>query len=321
MRKILQCCALAAAFMGALAAQAQPYPARSIRMITPFAPGGGSDVVARLVAEKLGPLLGQQVVVENRPGASGIIGGDVVAKAPPDGYTVLMMNSAITSNPWLYRKLPYDTERDFIPVIVLASAPTLLAANPSAPFNSVRELTDYARAHPATVSIGTPGAGQLSHLAGEMLEQASNTTMMMVHYKGTANSMSDLLGGQIMMSFGTVPGFVNQIRAGKLKAIAVASPRRLAALPQVPTVAETIPGFEVNVWFGLFLPAGTPPDVGQTLNRAINQVLADPVIRKRFGEEGLEPGGGSAAEFGALFRKDLAYWKGFIKERNIQIEK
>ncbi|CAM3845200.1 Bug family tripartite tricarboxylate transporter substrate binding protein [Bordetella tumulicola] len=301
-------------------AGAADYPNRPIRMVAPFAPGGGSDVVARLVAEKMGPILGQSVVVENRPGASGIIGGDLVAKADPDGYTILMNNSALTSNPALYKKLPFDTERDLVPVIDLASAPTLLAAHPSAPFDTMAQLADYARKHPNTVSVGTPGAGQMSHLAAEMVSQASDTELMMIHYKGTANSLNDLVGGTIMMSFGTVPGFIKFIKSGKLKPIAVASAQRLPVLPSVPTVAETYPGFEMNVWFGAFVPAGTPAPIIDKLHQTIAQVLKDPAIRARFADEGLEPGGMSREKFDALFHSELAHWKKFVTERNIHLD-
>lgn len=323
MKKIIAgaCWALATcALVTALPAAAQDYPRRTIRMIAPFAPGGGSDVVARVVATKLSVLLGQSVVVENRPGASGIIGADVVAKAPPDGYTVLMTNSALTSNPWLYKKLPYNTEKDLIPVSYLASSPTVAAAHPSAPFNTLAEMVDYARKNPKHVSVGTPGAGQMSHLAAEMVSQVSGADLQMIHYKGTANSMSDLLGGNIMMSFGTVPGFINHIQAGKLKPIAVASPKRLAVLPNVPAVAETYPGFEMTVWFGTFVSAGTPRDIIEKLHKATAQVLADPAVRAKFADEGLEPGGLSSQEFDSLFRADLSRWKKFVQDRHIQID-
>ncbi|OWT70352.1 tripartite tricarboxylate transporter substrate binding protein [Achromobacter sp. HZ28] len=303
MHRHLQAFTMALALTLAGTAAAAGYPDHPIRMIAPFAPGGGSDVVARLVAQKLMPILGQSVVVENRPGASGIIGADHVAKAAPDGYTILMTNSALTSNPWLYKSLPYNTEKDFVPVIELASSPTLLAAYPKAPFNTVPELVAYAKQNPRHVTVGTPGAGQMSHLAAEMLEQASNAELMMVHYKGTANSLADLISGNIMMSFGTVPGFVGQIKAGKLKPIAVASAQRVPALPDVPTVAETYPGFEMTVWFGVFVPAGTPASVVQKLNAAMGEALKDPAVRSRFADEGLEPAAGTPAQFDALFRK------------------
>jgi len=295
------------------------YPERPIRMIAPFAPGGGSDVVARLVAEKMGPLLGQNVVVENRPGASGIIGTDQVAKAAADGYTILMTNSAITSNASLYKTLPYDTRKDLIPVTYLADAPTLLAAHPSAPFNNMPELVAYAKQHPNEVSVGTPGAGQMSHLVAEMVSQVSDTKLTMVHYKGTANSLNDLVGGTIMMSFGTVPGFINFITSKKLKPIAIASRERISALPDVPTIAETYPGFEMSVWFGVFVPAGTPDAIVKKLDEAMHQALKDPAIQARFPDEGLQPGNISHEQFQALFQSDLDKWQTFIRERNIHL--
>ncbi|CAM4030415.1 LacI family transcriptional regulator [Bordetella tumbae] len=304
-----------------MSASAADYPERPIRMIAPFAPGGGSDVVARLVAEKMGPLLGQNVVVENRPGASSIIGTDLVAKASPDGYTILMTNSAITSNPSLYQTLPYDTRKDLIPVTYLADAPTLLAAHPSVPFNTVPELVAYAKQHPNEVTVGTPGAGQMSHLVAEMVSQASDTKLTMVHYKGTANSINDLVGGTIMMSFGTVPGFINFIESKKLKPVAVASRERISVLPNVPTIAETYPGFEMSVWFGVFVPAGTPDAIVDKLNTAMLQALKDPTIQARFPEEGLRPGNLSHEQFNALFRSDLDKWQTFIRERNIHLNK
>ena len=314
---------LAAALMGALiacSANAQDYPSKPIRMVTPFAPGGGSDVVARIMSERMGAVLARQVVVDNKPGASGIIGADAVAKAPPDGYTILVTNSALTSNPWLYKKLPFDTGKDLVPVIELASSPTLLAAHPSVPFKTILQLVSYAKANPGRVSVGTPGAGQMSHLASEMLEATSGADLLPVHYKGTGNSMADLLGGTIMMSFGTVPGFIQHVKAGRLRAVAVTSSHRLAALPDVPTVAESYPGFEMTVWFGLFVPKGTPAQVVEKLQQAAAKVLSEPQVRSRLGDEGLEPVGGTTQDFDRLFRKDLARWKTFIQERNIHID-
>lgn len=301
-------------------AGAQEYPTRPIRMVTPFAPGGGSDAVARIMSERLGSALGSQVVVDNKPGASGIIGADAVAKASPDGYTILVTNSAITSNPWLYKKLPFDTAKDLIPVIELASSPTLLAAHPSVPFKTIPELVAYAKANPGRVSVGTPGAGQMSHLASEMLEATSGADLLPVHYKGTGNSMADLLGGTIMMSFGTVPGFINHVNTGRLRAVAVTSSHRLAALPNVPTVAETYPGFEMTVWFGLFVPKGTPAAIVDKLQQTSAKILNDPQVRKRFADEGLEVGGGSSKDFDTLFHKDLDRWKTFIQTRKIHID-
>ena len=304
----------------AAAAFAQDYPSRPIRMVTPFPPGGGSDVVARVVAQKLSLVLGVNVLVDNRPGASGIIGTDIVSKSAPDGYTILMANSAITSNPWLYKKLPFNTEKDLIAVSQLATSPTVLAANPKTPFNTVAEMVAYARKNPQAVSVGTPGAGQMSHLAAEMLSQASGVELQMIHYKGTALSMADLLGGTVMTSFGTVPGVINQIQAGTLKAIAVCSPQRLAILPDVPTVAETFPGFEMTVWFGTFFPAGTPKGVVEKIAKATRQVLSDPAVREKLKGEGMMPGDLSTAAFDSVFRADIKRWGQFISERGIRLD-
>ena len=311
---------IGAVSFAAAAAAAQDYPSRSIRMVTPFPPGGGSDVVARVVAQKLSLVLGINVLVDNRPGASGIIGTDIVSKSAPDGYTILMANSAITSNPWLYKKLPFNTEKDLIAVSELATSPTVLAANPKTPFNTVADMVAYARKNPQAVSVGTPGAGQMSHLAAEMLSQASGAELQMIHYKGTALSMADLLGGTVMTSFGTVPGVINQIQAGTLKAIAVCSPQRLAILPDVPTVAETFPGFEMTVWFGTFFPAGTPKAIVEKIAKATRQVLSDPAVREKLKGEGMMPGDLSTAEFDSLFRADIRRWGKFISERGIRLD-
>ena len=205
-------CAVAA--MASAAAIAADYPTRTIKIVVPFAPGGGSDVITRLMAERMSSDLAVPVIVENKPGASSIIGTDAVAKAAPDGYTILMTNSAITSNPWLF-KLPFDTQK-LTPVTMIATAPQLLVAHPSAPFKSLKELIAYAKANPEQASIGTAGAGQLSHLAAELLQKSSGTRMTIVHYKGSGNSMADLIGGQINMSFGTAPGFIQHIKNGKV---------------------------------------------------------------------------------------------------------
>jgi tripartite-type tricarboxylate transporter receptor subunit TctC len=308
--------------VGSGANAAEQYPTRPIRMIVPFAPGGGSDVIARLVASKVGPILGQSVLVENRPGASGIIGADIAAKAAPDGYTILMANSALASNPFLYDKLPYDTAKDLIPVIDFGSSPTLLAAHPSAPFDTMPELVKYAKENPDRVTVGTSGAGQTAHLVAEMISQASDTQLMMVHYKGTAATMNDLLGGTIMMSVGTVPGFINYIKDNRLKPIAVASSERLPALPSVPTVAESISKYDMNaaIWFAAFVPAGTPAPIIDTLHKAVAEALKDPDIRARFAGEGLVPGGATREAFTKQFHEEMEQWKTFIAERNIKLE-
>lgn len=309
-------CSLAVMFSAA--AIAADYPARSIKIIVPFAPGGGSDVITRMLGEKMSADLGVPVIVDNKPGASSIIGTDALAKAAPDGYTILMTNSAITSNPWLY-KLPFDTQK-LTPVTMIATAPQLLVAHPSAPFKSLKELIAYAKANPDKATIGTAGAGQLSHLAAELLQRSSGTRMTTVHYKGSGNSMADLIGGQIMMSFGTAPGFIQHIKNGRVIPLAVSGAARIQALPDVPTVGELLPGYDLTNWFGIFAPPETPKPIVDKLYQSVARALANPAISARLVEEGFEAKGHSPEKFDRIFRTEIAYWQKFIKENNIKID-
>lgn len=297
---------------------AADYPTRTIRIVVPFAPGGGSDVITRLLAEKMAAELAVAVIVENRAGASSIIGTDAVAKAAPDGYTILMTNSAITSNPWLF-KLPFDTQK-LVPITMIATAPQLLVAHPSAPFKTLKELIAYAKANPEKATIGTAGAGQLSHLAGELLQRSSGTSMTMVHYKGTGNSVSDLLGGQINMAFGTAPGFVQHIKNGKLIPLAVSSADRIAALPDVPSAGEILPGYDLTNWFGFFAPPQTPKPIVDKLYQSILHALANPAISQRLVQEGYEIKGLAPDKFDKSFRDEIAYWQKFVRDNNLKIE-
>ena len=310
--------AFAAAAIFSTAGLAAEYPARTIRIIVPFAPGGGSDVITRLLAEKMAAELAVAVIVENRAGASSIIGTDAVAKAAPDGYTILMTNSAITSNPWLF-KLPFDTQK-LVPITMIATAPQLLVAHPSAPFKTLKELIAYAKANPEKATIGTAGAGQLSHLAGELLQRSSGTSMTMVHYKGTGNSVSDLLGGQINMAFGTAPGFVQHIKNGKLIPLAVSSADRIAALPDVPSAGEILPGYDLTNWFGFFAPPQTPKPIVDKLYQSILHALANPAINQRLIQEGYEIKGLAPDKFDKSFRDEIAYWQKFVRDNNLKIE-
>ena len=309
-------CAVAA--MASAAAIAADYPTRTIKIVVPFAPGGGSDVITRLMAERMSSDLAVPVIVENKPGASSIIGTDAVAKAAPDGYTILMTNSAITSNPWLF-KLPFDTQK-LTPVTMIATAPQLLVAHPSAPFKSLKELIAYAKANPEQASIGTAGAGQLSHLAAELLQKSSGTRMTIVHYKGSGNSMADLIGGQINMSFGTAPGFIQHIKNGKVIPIAVSSANRIPALPDVPSVGEVLPGYDLTNWFGIFAPPQTPKPVVDKLYQAVKSALAHPAISGRLAQEGFEAAGLTPEKFDKTFRDEIAYWQKFVKESNLKID-
>ena len=307
-----------AAALTTLFATAADYPNKTIRLVVPFAPGGGSDVVARLLAEKMAPELGVTIIVENKAGASSIIGTDAVYKSPADGYTLLLANSAITSNPWLY-KLPYDTPK-LTPITMIASAPQLLAAHPSAPFKTFKEMITYAKANPEKVTVATAGAGQLSHLAAEILEKGSKINLTTVHYKGSGNALADLLGGQINMSFGTAPGLIPHIKNGKLVAIAASGATRLPALPDVPTIGETLPGYDLVNWFGIFAPPQTPKPVVDKVYQAVNRALAHPAIVEKLATDGFEPKGLAPDKFDKLFRSELAYWQKFVQENNLKID-
>jgi tripartite-type tricarboxylate transporter receptor subunit TctC len=309
---------LAAVMQLSASVHAAEYPTRTIKMIIPFAPGGGSDTLGRVLAEKMGNELGASVIVENKPGASSIIGTDAVAKAAPDGYTLLLTNSAITSNPTFF-KLPFDTQ-SLSAITKVANAPQLLVANPNAPFKNLKELLAYAKANPGKVTIGTAGAGQISHLAAELLEKSSGTEMTMVHYKGSGGALADLLGGQINMSFGTAPGLMQFIRSGKVIPIAVSSGQRMSALPNVPSIAEVLPGYDINNWFGIFAPPQTPKPIVDRIYQAVNKALASPELSKKFGEEGFDIVAIPPDKFEKSFKQEIGYWQKFAKDNNLKID-
>ncbi len=300
------------------AVQAADYPSRPIRMIIPFAPGGGSDVLGRSLAEKMSSELGVSVIVENKPGASSIIGTEAVAKAAPDGYTILLTNSAISSNPTFF-KLPFDTQ-SLTAVTKVANAPQLLVANPNVPFKNLKEMLSYAKLNPGKVTIGTAGAGQISHLAAELLEKSSGTEMIMVHYKGSGGALADLIGGQINMSFGTAPGLMQHIRNGKVIPIAVSSAQRMSVLPNAPSISEVLPGYDINNWFGIFAPPQTPKPIVDRIYQAINKALASPELSKKFGEEGFDIVAIPPDKFEKSFKQEISYWQKFAKDNKLKID-
>jgi len=298
--------------------QAAEYPTRTIRMVIPFAPGGGSDVLGRALADKMSGDLGVSIIIENKPGASSIIGTEAVAKAAPDGYTILLTNSAITSNPTFF-KLPFDTQ-SLVAISKVANAPQLLVANPNAPFKNLKELLAYAKANPGKVTIGTAGAGQISHLAAELLEKSSGTEMTMVHYKGSGGALTDLIGGQINMSFGTAPGLMQHIRNGKVIPIAVSSAQRMSALPNTPSVSEVLPGYDINNWFGIFAPPQTPKPIVDRIYQSITKSLAIPELSKKFTEEGFDIVAVPPDRFEKSFKQEIVYWQKFAKDNNLKID-
>lgn len=299
-------------------AQAAEYPSRTIKMIIPFAPGGGSDTLGRVLAEKMGSELGVSVIVENKPGASSIIGTELVAKAAPDGYTLLLTNGAIASNPTFF-KLPFDTQ-NLSAITKVANAPQLLVANPGAPFKNLKELLAYAKVNSGKVTIGTAGAGQISHLAAELLEKSSGTEMIMVHYKGSGGALTDLMGGQINMSFGTAPGLMQFIRNGKVIPIAVSSAQRMPTLPNVPSVAEVLPGYDISNWFGIFAPPQTPKPIVDRIYQSVQKALATPELSKKFSEEGFDIVAVPPDRFEKSFKQEIVYWQKFAKDNNLKID-
>jgi tripartite-type tricarboxylate transporter receptor subunit TctC len=298
----------------------QPYPARPIRVIVPYPPGGGTDTAARLVGQKIAASLGRQVIVENRPGANGNIGTDALAKAAPDGYTLGMATPGpVTAGKTLYPSLPYDPERDLAPVILVNASPNVLATHPSVPARSVRELIALAKAKPLRVGVSTVASVQ--HLLAEMFNHAAGLKMQIVPYKGGAQVATDVIGGQIESLWSVLPVVLPPIQNGRLIAIAVASEKRSALLPEVPTMAESgWPTVVATAWNGVVAPAGTPKAIVDQLNAAIGSALKAPDITERFAAIGMEAIGGTPEEFGAYLKAETAKWAGVIKAAGIKVE-
>jgi tripartite-type tricarboxylate transporter receptor subunit TctC len=303
-------------------ARAQLYPAKAIRMIVPFPAGGATDIVARLVAQKLTDAMGQQVIVDNRGGAGGTIGSDVAAKAPPDGYNILVGTSSTHAiAPGLYAKLPYDPVRDFTPVTLLATATILLAVHPSVPARNVKELIALAKREPNAFSYASSGNGGISHLIGEHFKSVAGIQMLHVPYKGDTPALVDLASGQVSLMFGTAVSFLPYVKTGRLNALAVTNPTRSPVVPNVPTVAESgLPGFEALQWFGVYAPAGTPREIVARLNSEIAQILRMPEIRERFAGLGADVAGGSSDDFAAFQRAEVAKWTKIVKASGAKIE-
>jgi tripartite-type tricarboxylate transporter receptor subunit TctC len=316
---------MAAAGLLALASavHAEPgYPTKPIRLIVPFAPGGSTDVLARLLAEALRPELGQPVIVENKAGAGGNIGGDFVAKAPPDGYTLLIAAAGPTViNPSLYARMPYDPAKDLRPVTLLIQEPNLMAINPKIPAKTVPEFIAYAKSRPTEVSFGSPGNGSPAHLAGEWFNQLTGTTMVHVPYKGTGPALNDLIAGQIAMMIDNMPALWPHVQSGKLRALAVSTDKRATAAPDLPTVAESgVKGFAFGAWKGLMAPAATPPEIVERLHAAATKALAKPDFRKRLIDLGAEPVGNTPEQFAAYMRAEVSKWTQVVKATGARIE-
>ena len=304
-------------------AQAQvAYPNKPIRLVVPFAPGGSTDALARLLAEELRAELGQTVIVDNKAGAGGNIGGDVVAKAAPDGYTVLMTAAGLTViNPSLYSKMPYDTVKDLRPVTLLIQEPNLMVVNPKLPVKTVAEFIAYSKANPKDVSFGSPGNGSPAHLAGEWFNQLTGTTMVHVPYKGTGPAINDLLAGQIVMMIDNMPALWPHVQSGRVRALAVSTDTRAAAAPALPTIAESgVKGFAFGAWKGLMVPAATPNAIVDRLQAASAKALAKPEFRKKLIELGAEPVGSTPAQFAAVIKSETASWAALVKSTGTKLD-
>ena len=305
-----------------LAGNAQDkYPVKPVRIIVPFAPGGSTDIFARLLAERLQAPLGQPVVVENRGGASGNIGAEAVAKSTPDGYTVLMATTGVMAiNNALFKGMPYDAAKDFEPVVYVASITNVLIVATDSPLKSVAELIAAAKREPGKLSFASAGAGASTHMSAELFKAMAGVDLLHVPYKGSGPAMPDVIAGRVSMMFENMPGAVSHIRGGKVRVLAVTGLKRTPALPEVPSVAESgVPGYESLSWSGFAVPAGTPPETIARLNREVNAILAAAEMRQKFADQGAEPVGGTPETFAAHVKREREKWAGVIRAANIVV--
>jgi tripartite-type tricarboxylate transporter receptor subunit TctC len=294
-------------------ARAQAYPSRPARIVVPFAAGGATDIIARLIGQWLSERLGQQFVIENRPGAGSNIGTEVVVNAPPDGYTLLLVGASSAINATLYEKLSFNFLRDIAPVSGIISIPFIMAVNPSFPAKTVSEFIAYARANPGKVNMASGGNGTAGHLSGELFKMMAGINMVHVPYRGEAPALTDMLGGQVQAMFGTMPASIEYVRAGKLRPLAVTSARRSELLPDLPTVGDFVPGYETSAWQGIGAPKSTPTEIIEKLNKEINAGLADPKIKTRVADMGGTVLAGSPADFGKLIADETEKWGKVVK--------
>jgi len=303
---------------GAFAASS--YPDRPVRMIVGFPPGGAADILARAAGQQLSERLGQQVVIDNRGGAGGLIATETAARGNPDGYTLLFSSIPHVINPHLYKKVSYDALKDFAPVVQFVSVPLMMASGPSLQATTVKELIDYAKANPAKINYGSGGSGSSSHLAVELFKSMAGINMAHIPYKGTGPLITDMLGGQIALTIASAVPLAPQVRSGKLRGLAVTGPKRSPAFPAIPAIAETVKGYEVVNWFGVFALAGTPKPVTERINAALNEALRTPQLVKTLQAQGAEAVGGSAADFERVVRADYAKWGRVVKESGARVD-
>ena len=321
MSRFVRACLLTACARAALPASSQTYPSRPIRLIVGFAPGGAADILGRITAQGLTEAIGEQVVVDNRGGAGGLIATEIAARASADGYTLLFTSPPHAINAALYRRAKYDPIKDFEPVIQVVATALILAVNAGSPFKSVGELVSYAKSNPGKLSYGSGGSGATGHLAMELLKSVTGTDIVHIPYKGTGPVLTDLIGGQIHMTIGSAAPTLPQVKAGKLRALAVTSKARSVVLPDVPSIAESgFPAYEVTQWFGILAPAGVPKTVVERINTAMNQALRQQEVRSRFLAASVEPVGGTAAALRAVIAQEVPKWTKLVRALDLKVD-
>ena len=313
---------LAAALLCALGslAHAQNYPTKTVRIIVPFAPGGGSDFIARAIAPPISKAMGQQFVVDNRPGAGSTLGSEIALKSPADGYTLLLISGSYTTSPSLYKNLKYDTLNDMAPVVQTENGPYVITVHPSLPAKDVKQLVAIAKAKPTVLNYASTGNGGITHLASELFALRTGIKITHIPYKGTGPGVIDTISGNTQMMVAAVSAVIGHINTGRLRGLAVSSPKRLSALPNMPTVMESGYNYQVNNWHGVIAPKGTPKAVIDKLNSEINKAIKDPDFAKRIAQDGLEPAGGTPEVFGELLKREVVEWAEVVKAANVKAD-
>ena len=304
------------------AVQAQSFPNRAIRVVVPFPPGGGTDLIAREVTQKVAQSTGWTFVVENKPGAGGNLGVDAVAKSPADGYTIVLgQTSNLAINPTLYAKMPYDSVKDLAPILLVANAPLVMVTSANSVHKTLADVVQAAKAKPGVLNFASPGNGTVAHLTSELFQAAASVKMQHVPYKGAAQALTDVVSGNVELYMSSVPTLLGQIKQGKLRALAVTSAKRVDDLPQVPTINESgYSGFDAVTWFGFLAPAGTPKEVVSRLNAEFNAALKQPDLQKKLGDQGADPAGGTADQFAALIKDDIVRWGKVVKQSGARVD-
>ena len=320
MKRMITITALATLALAAQFSQAQPYPNKPVKIVAPFAPGGGTDFIARLIAQKLTEKLGAQVIVENKPGAGGNLGAEFAVKSAPDGYTLLLVAGSYTVNPSLY-KLSFDPVNDITPIIQLSQGPFIVTVHPSVPAKTLKELIDLARAQPDKLSYASAGSGSITHLASALFMDMAKVKMVHIPYKGTGPALNDAIAGNVQVLFGSPSTTIPHVKSGRLRALAVTTTKRIAAAPELPTVAEAgVPGYEVVLWHGLVGPKGLPREIVDKINSAANQILKVPEMDKLLATDGVSPAGGTPEQFQATIKSDIERWRKVVQQAGVKVD-